>query len=67
MGLWLNLERADWRDAANVKRGVEMAQSTGDVPMAAFDALAIVEACKESMEWEENAARHAAKFFSGRK
>lgn len=67
MGLWLNLERADWRDAGNVKRGAEMSQNNADVPMAVFDALCPVEASVEAAEFEENSARHAARHFRGRR
>jgi len=47
----LNLERADWRDAGNVWRGVAIAQGIGDVPLAVFDALALVEETAEVAEW----------------
>ncbi len=67
VGLWLNLDRADWREAGNVKRGVEMALGKGDIPLAVFDALCLSESAIETAEWNENAARHIAQHFQGRK
>ncbi len=62
----MNLDRADWREAVNVKRGIEMALGKGDLPMAAFDALALIEATKDADEWNENAARWAAQNYGKR-
>jgi hypothetical protein len=67
VGLWLNLERADWRLAGCVKRGVEMALGRGDLPKAYFDAMCLDEESTESMEWDENSARHIAQHFQSRK
>jgi hypothetical protein len=44
-----------------------MAIGKGDVPMGAFDALAIVEATTEMAEWNENAVRFAAHNYQGRR
>ena len=66
-GLWLNLSRQDWREAAAVKRGIEMGLGRGDLPMAYFDAVALLEGAIEAMEWDENAARFAAHNYKGRR
>lgn len=61
MGIWLNLERADWRQAGCVKRGIELALSTGDVPHAYADAMTPVETAADTVAWLENSTRHIAR------
>jgi hypothetical protein len=64
VGLWLNLERADWRLVGILNKAFVMGK--GELPAAVFDALAVVEGTAEASEWNENTARLEAMYFGRR-
>ena len=49
-GLWLLAERADWREAEIVRRGVDMSKTNQELPSAVYDATSVVVSAGKAAE-----------------
>lgn len=61
VGLWLNLDRCQLRQAASVYQGIVLALGRGSLPRSFWDALANTPEEAEDLEFRGNVERERAK------